>query len=232
VSLAYMGRKFQTDELIPTFLHTEIGIYETYVITDRKLLDSTVAAALEKLIRQMRAGTLPPLTDRDEIDYRIGQEEELVIENIRRNWKHHFEDEWQPPKDKLIGVLRSILGSMEKVRAPGPRSQSYLHHIAGFLTKKVGVSVKQVSADMKPLPEPAEDELVRLGRQWVLENNQDAKADFYELASDLIKNGQAERVVNGCHLLIGEESDVSSEAVVELSELSCRARQSLISAMG
>lgn len=33
----------------------------------------------------------------------------------------------------------------------------------------------------------------------------------------------ADRVINGCHLLIGEESDVSSEAVVELRELSCKA---------
>lgn len=232
VSLAYRGGKFQTAELIPTFLHTEIGIYETYVITDRKLTDSTVAAALEKLITQMRAGTLPPLTDTGEIDYTVGHEEELVIQNIGRNWKHHFEHEWRPPKDKLIGVLRSILGSIEKVRAPGPRSQSYLHHIAGFLTKKLGVSVKQVSADMKPLPEPAEDELVRLGRKWVLENNQDAKADFHELASDLVRNGQAERVVHGCHLLIGEECDPSSEAVAELTEVIHKVRQSLVTAMG
>ena len=232
VSLAHMGKKFQTEELIPTFMHTEIGIYETYVITDRKLFDSTVVAALEKLIKQLRAGTLPPLTDTDEICYQVGQEEELVIENIRRKWEHHFEEEWQPPKDKLIGVLRTILGSIEKVRTPGPRSQSYLHHIAGFLTKKLGVSVKQVSADMKPLPEPAEDELVQLGRQGVCGSNQDAKSDFYELASYLIENGQADRVINGCHLLIGEECDVSSEAVAELSELNCKARQSLISAMG
>ncbi len=232
VSLAYMGRKFQTDELVPTFMYTEIGIYETYVITDRKLLDSTVVAALEKLIRQMRAGTLPPLTDTDEINYQVGQEEEFLIENIRRSWEHHFQEEWQPPRDKLIGVLRSTLGSIEKVRVPGPRSQAYLHHIAGFLTKKLGVSVKQVSADMKPLPEPAEDELVQLGHQWVRESNQDARSEFYELASHLIEGGHADRVINGCHLLMGEESDVSSEAVAELSELSRKARQSPIRSRG
>ena len=142
---------------------------------------------------------------------------QLVTCNRQRDRAHL----WQPPKDKLIGVLRTTLGSIEKVRAPGPRSQSYLHHIAGFLTKKLGVSVKQVSADMKPLPEPAEDELVQLGRQGVCGSNQDAKSDFYELASYLIENGQADRVINGCHLLIGEECDVSSEAVAELSELNC-----------
>jgi len=231
-SLAYMGENFKTDKLVPTWMHTEIGIYETYVMTDRKLLDQTVVTALEKLIKQLRAGTLPPLTDRDEVHYEVGQEEDLVIGNIRRSWERHFEDEWRPPKDKLIGVLRTILGSIEKVRAPGPRSQSYMRHIAGFLTKKLGVSVKQVSADMKPLPEPAEDELVRLGRQWILENNQDAKADFHELANDLMRNGQASRVIDGCHQLIGEECDPASESMAELADLSNQARQSLITAMG
>ena len=232
MSLAYMGEKYKTDELIPIWMQTEIGIYETFVITDQKLLDQTVVASLEKLIMRLRAGTLPPLTDDAEIYYEVGQEEDLVIENIRRRWELYFEDEWRPPKDKLIGILRTILGSIETMRSPGPRSQSYMRHIAGFLTKKLGVSVKRVSADMQPLPEPEEDDLVLLGRQWILAENQKAKAEFHELASDRMSNGQAERVIDACHQLLGEESDPSSEAVAELTELSIQARQSLITAMG
>jgi len=143
-SLVYMGSKYQTDELAPTWMYTEIGIYETYVITDRKLLDATVFSSITTLIRQMRAGTLPPLSDSDEILYDVGREEDFVIENIRRSWGNHFASELKPSKDKLIGVLRSMLGSIKKVRSPGSQSQSYLRHIAGFLTTKIGVSVKQI----------------------------------------------------------------------------------------
>ncbi len=232
VSLAYTGEKYKTDELIRVWMQTEIGIYESFVITDRKLLDQTVVTSLEKLIMRLRAGTLPPLTDEAVIDYEVGQEEDLVIENIRRRWELYFEDEWRPPKDKLIGVLRTILGSIETMRSPSPRSQSYMRHIAGFLTKKLGISVKRVSADMQPLPEPEEDELLRLGHRWTEDEDQDAKADFYELASDRMSNGQAERVINACHQLLGEESDPSSKVVAELIELSNQARQSLIAAMG
>ena len=232
VSLAYMGEKYKTDELVPIWMQTETGIYETFVITDRKLLDQTVVASLEKLIMRLRTGTLAPLTDDAVIDYEVGHEEDLVIENIRRRWELYFEDEWRPPKDKLIGVLRTILGSIETMRSPSPRSQSYMRHIAGFLTKKLGVSVKKVSADMQPLPEPEEDDLVLLGRQWILDDNQEARAEFHELASDRMSNGQAERVIDACHQLLGEESDPSSETVAELSELSIQARQSLITAMG
>ena len=127
-----MGEKYKTEELVPIWMQTETGIYETFVITDRKLLDQTVVTSLEKLIMRLRAGTLPSLTDDAEIHYEVGQEEDLVIENIRRRWELYFEDEWRPPKDKLIGVLRTILGSIETMRSPSPRSQSYMRHIAGF----------------------------------------------------------------------------------------------------
>ena len=83
-SLVYMGSKYQTEELMPTWMHTEVGIYETYVMTDRKLLDTSVFSSIEALIRQLRAGTLPPLPDTDEIHYEVGREEDLLIENIRR----------------------------------------------------------------------------------------------------------------------------------------------------
>jgi len=230
-SLAYRGEKYKKDKLIPTWMHTEIGIYQTYVMTDRKIFDQTAVSSLERLIRQMRAGALPPMPETAEIHYEVGREEDLLIENIRRSWADHFATEWRPPKEDLIGVLRTILGSIEKVKAPGPRSQSYLRHIAGFLTKKLGISVKALSADRTPLPEPEEDELVRLGRQWNVDGNQEARIELFELATHLMRNGQASRVIDACHLLTGEVSDPSSEMVAELIVLIQQAHESLITAM-
>lgn len=84
-SLAYMGEKYKTDELIPSWMHTEIGIYQTYTMTDRKIFDQTVISALDRLIKQMRSGALPPPPETTEIHYKVGQEEDLLIENIRRS---------------------------------------------------------------------------------------------------------------------------------------------------
>jgi len=231
-SLVYMGSKYQTEELMPTWLHTETGIYETYVMTDRKLVDQTVFSAVETLIRQLRAGTLPQLSDADEIRYEVGREEDFLIENIRRSWAHRFTAESKPSKDKLIGVLRSVLGSIKKVKSPGSGSQSYLQHIAGFLTKRLGISVKAFSAERKPLPEPEEDELVRLGRQWEADGDRDARAEFLELASDLVRSGHTSRVLDGCHLLTGEICDPNSEVAAELCEVITTARKSVITSMG
>ncbi|MCB9873621.1 MAG: hypothetical protein H6821_05525 [Planctomycetaceae bacterium] len=231
-SLAYMGEKYKTKELVHTLMHTEIGIYETYVMTDRKLVDQTVVSAVETLIRQIRTGTLPPYEDTSELHYDADQEYEFVIENIRRNWASHFANEWKPPRDKLIGVLRTILGSIEKLRSPGPRSQSYMRHIEGFLTKKLGVSVKAYSQNMEPLPEPPVDELLTLGRQWIEDESQQTAVEFQELVDYLLKKGAADRVLHCCHQLIGEESDPDSEVVAELTGLCQQARTSLVTSMG
>ena len=231
-SSAYLGEKYKTDELIPTWMHTEIGIYQTYVLSERKLLDQTVVDALKKLIGMMRTGPLPPLPETAEIHYEVGLEGELVIENIRRSWADHFATERRPPKDDLIGVLRTILGSMQKVKAPGPRSQSYMHHIAGFLTKKLGISIRAVSADLRPLPEPKEGELVRLGRLWAADGNPEARTAFLESATHLMRTGQANRVIGDAHLVLGEVSDPSSPLVPELTALIQQARESLLTEMG
>ena len=231
-SAAYLGEKYKTEELIPLWMEAEIGIYEAYVITDRKLLDSDAATALETLVEQMRTGTLPSLSDDAELHYQAGKEADLVMTNIRHRWAAYFEANWRPPQDQRIGVLRTILGSIEKVRSFGPRSQSYMHHIAGFLTKKLGVKVEQFSADMERLSEPDEDELVQLGRRWAADEDQDAKADFHEFADELIRSGQPQRVLDACHRLIAEVGEPNSVAVDDLFQLTKKAQKSLVSSMG
>ena len=47
-----------------------------------------------------------------------------------------------------------------------------------------------------------------------------------------MSEGQAERVINACHQLLGEESDPSSKVVAELTDFIHHARQSLIATMG
>lgn len=139
MSLAYEGQKYKTEELAPVWFHSETGIYQAFVMTDRKLLDQTVFAAVEKLILKLRAGTVSSDSEPGELHYQVGQEEELVLEMIQRNWAVYFGAADRPAKDDLIGVLRSILGTILLYKEPGPRSQRYLLYIEGFLSKKGGV---------------------------------------------------------------------------------------------
>src|SRR4051795_5086333 len=86
-SLAYAGAKYKTDEYAPLFYRTEVGIYESYVMCDRELTDDEVEAAIERMVIQMRQGSLPPLSEAGTLTLTDGGEEDLVIANIRRNWR-------------------------------------------------------------------------------------------------------------------------------------------------
>lgn len=152
-SLAYAGNKYRSDEFVPVFYRTELGIYESYVMYDRELTDDEVESAVERLVIGMREGPLPPLDASDVMTMTEGGEEDLIIENIRRNWRILEEEGKLPRRDDLIGVLRSILHSISIWRSQSLHARGYLDYIEGFM-KKLGVSVRKATPDPGLMPRP------------------------------------------------------------------------------
>ena len=152
-SLAYHGTKYKTAEYVPIMHRTEIGIYETYVMCDRTLTDDEVEADLERLIVQMRRNSLPPPAEKGNLTLTDDNKERLLIWNIRRNWRIMAEDGVLVPKEDLIGVLRTILHSLETWRSKSLHSQGYLHFLEGFM-KQTGVSVGAGEAGPASSPLP------------------------------------------------------------------------------
>ncbi len=228
-SLAYTGKKYKTDEYAPIFYRTEVGIYESYVMCDRVLTDDEVEAAIERLVTLMHQGPLPPLSATGAVTLTEGGEEELVIANIRRNWQIMAEESRLPGRDDLIGVLRTILHSIEVWRSQSLHSQSYLRYVEGFM-KKLGVSVRQVAPDLRPTPEPEEDPLLVLGHAWVAEGNQAAEAEYADQVESLLCAGSAERVIEVCQQLLGETRDMA--VVPRLQEFAIRGHRALRTEMG
>jgi hypothetical protein len=228
-SLAYAGKKYKTDEFVPVFYRTERGIYESYVMCDRKLTDDEVEAAVERLVIRMREGPLPPLVLSDVVTITEGDEDDFVIENIRRNWRILEKEGALPRPDDLIGILRSILHSIAIWRSQSLHSQGYLHYIEGFM-KNLGVSVRKATPDLKPLPEPEEDPLLLIGRSWVVEGDQTAGAKFADQVESSLRAGDTERVIDICQQLLGEHKDMS--VVPRLQEFVIRGNRALQAEMG
>jgi hypothetical protein len=227
-SLAYSGNKFKTPALIPVIMRTETAIYEVYVMTDREITDHTVRAALEKLVVQMRAGPLPDFTGGDEVTRRAGQEEDLIIWNIRRNWHDLFQSSPNPGTETLIGVLRTILDSVDTWSTPAPTSRGYLNYIEGFMAK-VGVRVREASPETwEELPEPA-DPFLELGRAWC-DGDLEACAEFLAQADALLASGQGQRVVDVTQRLMGGLGGRAPSP--ELATLSLRAQQGGLPRLG
>jgi hypothetical protein len=228
-SLAYEGNKYKTDELVPVFLATETGIYESYVMTDGQLTDRDVEAALERLILQMRAGPLPPFTESFQQGEGEEGEQDLITWNIRRNWQQLFETERHPGAEKLMGVLRTLLSSIKVWSTPHPDSRGYLRYLKGFL-RQAGVSVEPLSPEDEPPSDPEEDDLFAAGQAWCQDDDPVAAADFRQLAERMMRSGKAEIVAEVCQELLNEARGPAVSA--ELSALSLMAQHKMTGGRG
>ncbi len=228
-SLAYAGGKYKTDEYAPLFYRTEVGIYESYVMCDRELTDDEVESAIERLVIRMRQGPLPPAPEDGALTLNEGGEEDLIIANIRRNWRALEEEGALPRRDDLIGLLRTILNSIGIWRSQSLHSQGYLRYTEGFM-KKLGVSVRRATPDFEPLPEPEEDPLLLIGRAWVAQGDETAGADFADGVESSLRTGEAGRVIDVCQQLLGETENLA--VVPRLQAYAVRGHRALAAEMG
>jgi len=224
--LAYTGNRYKTDALTPVYLHTETGIYETFVMTDRQLTDREVASALERMVLQMRQGPLPAFDESGASGEGEGNEE-LIIWNIRRNWQELYERNPRLDREAMIGVLRTLLGSIETWSTPSAQSRGYLHFVEGFL-KKAGVRVEKVSPDtLEPVAERKEEDLLTVGRVWCA-GDDEAGERFRELAEQMTDAGHPERVAEIAQQLLGEISATGPDWLIkDLSALAIRAQRAM-----
>src|SRR5262249_2101493 len=118
-SLAYTGNKYKTDEYAPLFLHTETGILQADAASHHKLTDRNVGTALEAMIEAMRTGPLPEVDPEEGVSWEVGKETDLISRLIRISWENLFVRYPHPGTDVLIGILRTLLGSIETFTTPG-----------------------------------------------------------------------------------------------------------------
>ena len=135
-SLAYTGTKYQADRWVPHVQHTELAIYETIRLSERRLTNDQVEKALIHLIAQLRAGMHPLLPEGEpEVVFASGQEVEFLVRNIRRRWGILFE-QWGPtPTDDLIGILRTLLNSIEAHAWHRGAESGYLAFLESFVQR-------------------------------------------------------------------------------------------------
>lgn len=191
-------------------MRAEVGIYETYVMTERQLTDRQVEAGLKSLIQELRSGPFRPAEQRDVVDVEPGAETDLLSWSIKRNWDDLFATQPQHSNADLVGILRVILDSIKTWSTPGANSQGYLKYLEGFLTE-ADVKVEKVPMDDEPWEEGEEesdeDYLLDVGLEWLETGDAEIKQKFFEEAKAMIEEGQAEAVVNVCQHLIGRVND-------------------------
>lgn len=132
--LPYSGRKYQTERWVPHVYQTELAIYEAIVLSRRQLTNPQVREALVQLIGHLREGKPPLLAeDAPAIAFSVGNEVEFLVWNIRSHWRSLFEEQGPVSTEDLVGILRTLLHSIEaQAWARGP-SRGYVSFLDEFM---------------------------------------------------------------------------------------------------
>ena len=147
-SLAYTGNRYKSEELTRPLFRTEGGIYEAYVMSGREMTDDAVEEELEELIEALRNKPAAELIYAEDGD--DGRPAGYAVGAILSSWRYLLEDGALPPRDDLVGILRTILGSLETWRSRCFSSRGYLNYLEGFMNK-MGVKVERVTKEGEPI---------------------------------------------------------------------------------
>ena len=132
--LPYSGRKYQTDRWVPHVYQTELAVYEGIMLSGRRLTNEQVKQALVHLINQVRSGVPSLLPENEpEVPFTAGQEVEFLVGNIRRHWSTLFNTLGPVSRDDLVGILRTLLHSIEAHAWNTGRSRGYVDFLVSFM---------------------------------------------------------------------------------------------------
>ncbi|HLJ09541.1 MAG TPA: hypothetical protein VKU82_00055 [Planctomycetaceae bacterium] len=224
-SQAYQGNRYRSEQFVKPLFETELGIYEGYLISERELTDDDVEDDLEALIDALRASPVSEFFYNADLQEKHGLGG-YVHSTIFIRWREMYETRRLPARDDLIGIVRTILGSLEVWRSKSASSRGYLSYLDGFM-KKMGVSIQVFERDgemFQLVADPPPDELYEVGAMW-LAGSVEAHRRFVELANELLQQGRSEQVQNACQKLLGLVGTVERPEFPILSELSIRAQK-------
>ncbi len=130
----YAGSKYQADAWIPHIYETELAVFETILASNRTLTNEQVGQAFVRLVRGLRNGEPGPLPeDAPKLEFAPGGEVDYLIWNVRRHWRMLFKDTEPVSSPDLIGILRTLLHSLElRVWLTGP-SLGYVAFLEEFM---------------------------------------------------------------------------------------------------
>lgn len=148
--LAYHGNKYRTEALVMPLMRTETAILEAYMVLDRNLTDHDVSQGLVRLIDRIRHGDI--VADDGPVCIEVDDPAQAVVELVRHKWRGLAGS--LPGRDSLVGIVRTILGSVENHKSPNRQSRNYLHFVERFLDE-LGVRVQAVPEAVAPGSTPA-----------------------------------------------------------------------------
>src|SRR4051812_3582066 len=132
----YEGAKYRAPAWVVPVEATERAVYETILLSERRLTNDQVQTAFLRLIDRLRKGQPTLLTeDEPEIAFAPGAEVDFLVWNIRRHWGTLFQAFGPVSTADLIGILRTLLYSIKAQAWHSGASLGYVHFLYGFFRR-------------------------------------------------------------------------------------------------
>ncbi|HEV3385355.1 MAG TPA: hypothetical protein VG097_11120 [Gemmata sp.] len=132
----YSGQKYQADEWVHHVFATEKAIYETIKLSNSTLTNKQVKAALVAIIEHIREGNQAILPeDAPVISFTAGTEVEYLFWNIRYHWRLLVADVGPVHKEDFVGILRTLLCSLQAHAWKTGEQRGYVAFIEDFLDR-------------------------------------------------------------------------------------------------
>jgi hypothetical protein len=218
-SPAYTGNRYKSEEFARPLFRTEGAIYEGYVMSDREMTDDAVELELQEIIAALRVKSASELIYAKE---REDRPPGYAAFRILSTWQLLLEERELPARDDLIGILRTILASLEVWRSRSASSRGYLNYLEGFMNK-MGVTVQRVTEEGDVI-DARPDELYEVGEMW-LAGSPEARHRFTALSNEYLEQGKSQRVIDVCQRLQGSIGSPARPEFPILTELSIRAQK-------
>jgi hypothetical protein len=130
---------------------TELGIYETMMLAAGSLTNDTVRDALVRLVRDLRGGGPATLQDGElDVSFDLGQVTDFLVWNTRRNWTLLFGEAGPVATDDLIGILRTLLYSIQAHAWNTGSQRGYLAFLKSFIEEGTNGQPEEVEGSILP----------------------------------------------------------------------------------
>jgi hypothetical protein len=132
--MPYSGQKYRASAWFRHVYATEKAIHETIKLSNSTLTNKQVKAALIAIIEQIRAGQQAILPeDAPVVPYASGAEVEYLIWNIRYHWRLLVADVGPVHREDFIGIMRTLLYSLQAHAWKTGEQRGYVAFIEDFL---------------------------------------------------------------------------------------------------
>jgi hypothetical protein len=130
----YSGKKYRDGHWTRHVYATELAVYETIQASGRRLTNEQAREAFVTLIKALRSGAPAELGDDEpDLEYLAGQEVPYLIWNIRAHWTDFVLDHGPVATEDWIGILRTLLYSIESHGWHTGSGRGYLAFLEGFI---------------------------------------------------------------------------------------------------